>query len=77
MTSKCPHCKGFSFELVEHSPLNSNYKVWFVQCSICKAPIGAMEYMNSGVGIQNIQKKMTDLERKVDDLGNLLRRKLK
>jgi transcription initiation factor IIE alpha subunit len=76
MNSKCPHCKSFSFELVEHVPARSNYKLWFVQCSVCKAPIGAMEYMNSGVGINNLNVKIEKLENKIDEIERLLRRKL-
>jgi len=44
--SRCPHCKGSSFELKEVEPSQSKYKLNFVQCSSCGAPFGVTEYMN-------------------------------
>jgi len=46
--SKCPHCQNSSFELKEVSPSKSNFKLHFVQCSSCGAPLGTIEYMNIG-----------------------------
>ena len=74
MMSKCGKCNSFSFELVEQAPVGSNYKLFFVQCSLCKVPIGVLEYFNSGAEIGKVDKRIQSLERKIDNLEYLLRR---
>ncbi len=71
--SKCAHCKSFSFELVEQVPIGSNYKLFFVQCSICKNPVGVLEYFNSGAQIGKVEKKIENLENKINNLESFLR----
>ena len=46
--SQCPHCQGSSFETVVQEPSGSRYKLIFVQCSGCNAPIGVLDFMNIG-----------------------------
>jgi len=36
------------FELVESSPLGSNFKFLFLQCAGCGGVAGAMDYLNIG-----------------------------
>ena len=46
--STCAKCDGHNFEVVTQEPSGSNFKLIFVKCSICKAPIGVTEYYNAG-----------------------------
>lgn len=66
MLSTCAKCGGHLFEIVEQSPSNANYKLWFVQCSGCGNPISSKEYFNSNVQINELKKKVTKIE---NDLG--------
>ena len=73
MISKCAKCNSFSFELVEQAPKGSKYKLFFVQCALCGAPVGVLEYFNSGVQIENTNKRIQSLENKIDNIEYLLR----
>lgn len=66
--SKCPHCKGGSFETTRVEPHNSNVAMFFIQCMTCKAPVGVTEYYNAGTLLKNQEKKIEALERKIDNL---------
>jgi transcription initiation factor TFIIIB Brf1 subunit/transcription initiation factor TFIIB len=60
--SKCPKCESTSFEVVINSPKGSAYKMAFVQCSSCGCVVGIMDYYNIGT-------KVSDLEKKIDNLS--------
>ena len=45
---KCPKCDGTTFELKEHQPQESRFKLMFVQCAECGAVVGAMDFFNVG-----------------------------
>lgn len=70
MMSKCPHCGSFSWELHTESPIGSNFKINFVRCSICKVPVGTMEFFNLHSSIEVLQKKIDVLERTVSTLAH-------
>lgn len=76
MISKCTKCSSFSFELVEQSPVGSNYKLFFVQCSMCGGPVGVLEYFSSNAQIGKVAKQIENLERKIDQIDYLLRQSL-
>jgi hypothetical protein len=40
--SSCTRCNSHSFELIEDSPLNSDFNVCFVQCSSCGCVVGVL-----------------------------------
>lgn len=49
MLSKCASCGNRNlFEIVTVEPTGSAFKVNLVQCKMCGAPVGAMEYFNAG-----------------------------
>lgn len=74
MTSTCAKCGSISFEMKENSPRGSNYKLFFVQCAVCGAPIGSMEYFNSGVQIEKVNKQIQNLEDKLNNIEYILKR---
>ena len=51
--STCPKCENTTFEMVENSPRNSQFKVMFIQCASCGAVIGVADYYN--IGNQNVK----------------------
>lgn len=75
MISKCAKCGSTSFEMKENSPIGSRFKLFFVQCYSCGAPIGAMEYFNSSTQIEIVTKKIQNLENKLDNIENLIRQR--
>lgn len=56
--SKCIKCENTIFEMVEYSPLGSNFKYNFIQCNRCGGVIGAVEYFNVGADVQRLIRKL-------------------
>lgn len=81
--TKCGSCNNTMFQMVENSHVgNSRYKIMFIQCSRCGAAISTMEYTNTGAEIQELKKKINQLEATINNidhnivnLANLIRRK--
>lgn len=65
MRSKCGHCGGFMWELSEESPTHSNYKLFFVRCSLCKVPVGVVDYYDT-------YSKLVTIEKTVKTLGDAI-----
>lgn len=61
MMSKCGHCGGFMWELHTESPSGSNFKVNFIRCTICKIPVGVMDYYDVHSKIEKVEKLTTAL----------------
>ena len=57
-TSKCPKCDSTSFEMKETLPRGSEYKVMFIQCSLCGAVVGVTDYFNTAVLIKKLAAKL-------------------
>ena len=56
--SKCPKCDKTFFEVIEETPTNSNWKMFFIRCSSCKVVVGTSEFLNLGNQILKIQEKL-------------------
>ncbi|MDD2422264.1 MAG: hypothetical protein PHC60_08740 [Heliobacteriaceae bacterium] len=50
--STCAKCGKSNFEMVEATPRNSAFKLLYVQCAICGAVAGVMDYVNPGSLLQ-------------------------
>jgi predicted nucleic-acid-binding Zn-ribbon protein len=61
----CPKCDSHNFELIAIEPSGSRYKHNLIQCSNCGAPAGALEYINTGALIGDIQEALGKLDQKV------------
>ncbi len=68
-TSKCPKCGNTSFEMKEHTPDKSNYKLEFVQCSSCGTVVGVMDYFNIGTRINEVDEKIDKLINLVNSIN--------
>ena len=66
--STCAKCGGHLFRLEEKEPSGSAVKVYFVQCTACGAPIGALDYFDNSSLIQGLEKKINQLTSSVNDL---------
>ena len=69
--SKCSKCDSTYFEVVENSPSNSNFKLFFVQCSRCGSVIGAMDYFNIGTRIKEVENKIDALSSGSSNLNSV------
>ena len=56
--SKCPKCDNTTFEVVPHSPIDSNFKLFFVQCAECGCVVGTHEYAHIGTMIYTLARKL-------------------
>ena len=56
--SKCPNCKISSFEVVEETPNNSQFKFNFIRCTSCKTVVGVLEFFNNGELIRRLAKQL-------------------
>lgn len=66
MSSTCPHCKGALWELSLEEPQGSNFKLFFVRCFACKAPIGVMSFYDTYTKLEKIKNKVDDLENSIN-----------
>ena len=62
--SKCIKCNGITFEMVENTPLNSNFKLMFVQCQTCGTVVGVLPYENAAELVRKLTKKIDSLPHK-------------
>lgn len=72
MLSTCTKCSGHLFELSEQSPSGSNFKMYFVQCSQCGGPIGAMEYLSAGAKLTGLEGEVSRLKAQLSDVQSVL-----
>lgn len=56
--STCVKCGGQFFEVRENSPFNSNFKLFFVQCTTCGGVVGVTDYYNTGAQLEQIKKHL-------------------
>jgi len=68
MISKCIKCGGMSFEIQEQSPGQSRYKMYFVQCVSCGAPIGVTDFYNTSDRIGVLEDKINKLSREMSNI---------
>ena len=66
MMSKCPHCNGMLWELETEEPRGSAFKINFIRCAGCKAPVGTMEYFNLHSDFEVLQKEVKKLEQAIN-----------
>jgi len=64
--SACPSCKNHGFETVEVAPRNSNFKLIFVQCTMCGAVVGVADYFNLGNLVKNQNKAIQKIAERLD-----------
>lgn len=58
----CPHCDATSFELVEDTPLNSNWKYMYLRCAGCKTFLAVLPFHNTNALIENLHKDVKALK---------------
>ena len=56
--TKCPKCNVTSFEIVEDTPIKSEFKLFFLRCSSCKSIVTAFEYYNIHAQLKQIMKAL-------------------
>lgn len=56
--STCVKCGNHTFEVKEAEPVNSKFKLMFVQCSGCGGVVGVMDYFNIGYFVKKIAEKL-------------------
>ena len=70
--SNCAKCGGFSFKVVTQEPLDSNYKLNFVQCSSCNAPVGVVDFHNNGAQLAEQKKQIASLASDISSMKQTL-----
>jgi hypothetical protein len=58
MKTKCPKCEGTDFEVVNETPINSNYELMFIRCVNCKTAVGILDYYNVGALIKKLANRL-------------------
>ena len=56
--SKCPNCTNTEFEVVNETPVNSNYELIFVRCNSCKTVVGVIDFYNVGALVKKLASKL-------------------
>lgn len=70
--SKCPSCGNLSFRVQLVEPGESNFKLYFIQCSSCGVPVGITEYYNSGALIRGLEEKLSSLSDQINHMNHNL-----
>jgi len=74
--STCPKCGNHSYSLRETEPSGSAVKWYFVQCAVCGAPVGVVDfYPNSTLlkRMQAVEKLVKDLSASVSQIDYMIR----
>lgn len=73
--STCSKCGSHIFRVQRNEPSESQFVVYFVQCSSCGTPVGVLEYANSAALLEGLETKLDQLTNNVEqisyDLSNL------
>lgn len=56
--SKCPSCSNTDFEAVNETPLNSEFELIFVRCTVCRSVVGVLDYYNMGTLLKKLARKL-------------------
>lgn len=64
--SECGYCDNRTFELAEVSPMKSNYKMYFVQCSNCGAPVGVVPFFDLATRMDEVEERVKKIEAALD-----------
>lgn len=72
MWSTCPKCEGHSFRIQEVSPSGSAFKLNFVQCSGCGAPVGIVDFYNTGQLLKQQEKAIHDLTTRLSHIEHAI-----
>jgi hypothetical protein len=56
--SKCPVCSKSEFEVVNETPVNSNYELIFVRCKDCHSVVGVIDFYNVGTLLKKLAAKL-------------------
>lgn len=59
--SSCPKCDSHTFETTVETPTGSHYKLLFVQCAMCGAVVGVMDYYNIGAVLGDIADSINEV----------------
>jgi hypothetical protein len=70
--SSCAKCGSGSFKLVTQEPSGSRYKINFIQCSSCNAPVGVMDYFNTGTQLEEQKKAVDSLSQRIGRVEQLI-----
>lgn len=70
--SSCAKCGGGNFKVVEKEPQGSNFKLNFVQCSSCNAPIGVLDFFNLGSLMKDQEKSIKNLDNRLSNIEHVL-----
>jgi hypothetical protein len=71
-TPACPHCQGQVFELHEPQINGTHYKILFVQCAGCGAPVAAMEYYGSGAVLKEQEARIKNIEHQMSSISGAI-----
>jgi hypothetical protein len=56
--SKCSKCENTTFEVVNETPVNSNYPLIFIRCVKCQTVAGIIDYYNVGTLVKKLANKL-------------------
>ena len=56
--SKCPKCTNAEFEVVNETPVNSNYELIFVRCANCQTVVGVIDFYNVGALVKKLATQL-------------------
>jgi hypothetical protein len=77
--STCAKCGGSMFKLVTQEPTGSRFKINFIQCSSCNAPVGVTDFFDTNAklekqeeAIKKIDSRLSHIEGTLNQIANFL-----
>lgn len=58
LPSRCSKCENDQFEVVNETPINSNYELIFVRCAKCQTVVGTIDFYNVGALVKKLAQKL-------------------
>jgi hypothetical protein len=73
--SKCGHCDGTKWEVAEARLSNSKFKISFIQCIQCGAPVGAINSSDIGSLLSDQDTTLSQIEYRLARIEGILQKK--
>lgn len=60
--TKCPKCEKTQFELIQDTPLGTEYVHLFLRCAVCKTFLQMVPLSNTNVMIEQLQNDINTIK---------------
>lgn len=74
--ARCPYCEAKLFRMREAAIVGAQFKLVFVECSECEAPVAVMESEHLSAALAELSEKVDDVSRDLQGRLDALEQRL-